>query len=231
MKTENELTAVVTIQAWWRGEQTRAKIHKLAKKLLKRKYSIRELIETEEKYIRDLSMVISDFKGNLLNKKIITQEQAQQLFCNIDEIRQLNELFFANIFSQAEQYSHHKIIFAKVEKEIPFFKIYFEYFNNYSKANALVDSLTQHNAEFKMFLTETRANPKYHLLTLKDFLIKPVQRLPKYVLLMREIKKLTPLEHPDLQNIEKVLLTFEQVNHSNNNKLNQVLNIHKVNEI
>lgn len=59
------------IQAWWRGEMTRNKMRKIVKNLTKRKYIIRELVETEEKYIRDLSVVISDFKGNLVKKKII----------------------------------------------------------------------------------------------------------------------------------------------------------------
>jgi hypothetical protein len=84
---------------------------------------------------------------------------------------------------------------------------------------------------FANFLDEARLNPSHKLLTLKDFLIKPVQRLPKYVLIMKEIKKRTPTDHPDYLNICRVLKLFEEVNHSNNEKLNRVLNNYKINEI
>jgi hypothetical protein len=117
MKADHDVYQnAVKLQAWWRGELTRNKIRKLLKNLTKRKYLIRELVDTEEKYIRDLSVVISDFKGNLIKRKIITPEQSQILFSNIDEIRRLNELFFATIFEQVEHYSHYKIIFADVQK-------------------------------------------------------------------------------------------------------------------
>jgi hypothetical protein len=45
---------------------------------------------------------------------------------------------------------------------------------------------------------------------------------------MKEIKRYTPCDHPDMKNIDKVLKTFEEVNNSNNEKLNQVLNRYKV---
>lgn len=116
MKADDDVSQkALKLQAWWRGEFTRNKIRKLVKNLTKRRYLIRELVDTEERYIRDLSVVISDFKGNLLKRKIITPEQSQVLFSNIDEIRRLNELFFATIFSQVEHYSHYKIIFANVQ--------------------------------------------------------------------------------------------------------------------
>ena len=59
--------------------------------------------------------------------------------------------------------------------------------------------------ELTFFLDQLRTNPKYMQLTLKDYLIKPVQRLPKYVLIMKEIKKYTPSDHPDLGNIVAAL--------------------------
>ena len=79
----------------------------------------------------------------MLKQQLISPEQAVILFANIDQIRQLNELFFATIFNQVEHYSHYKIIFDELEKEIHFFKMYFEYFNNYPQSNALLDQLLE----------------------------------------------------------------------------------------
>lgn len=115
-----------------------------------------------------------------------------------------------------------------MEKEVHFFKMYFEYLNNYTNSSTLIDALMERK-HFANFLDETRLNPSHKLLTIKDFLIKPVQRLPKYVLIMKEIKKRTPSDHPDYSNICRVLRLFEEVNQSNNEKLNRVLNNYKIN--
>lgn len=63
--------------------------------------------------------------------------------------------------------------------------------------------------DFEDFINKARLNPYHKLLSLKDYLIKPVQRLPKYVLIMKEVKKRTPSDHPDYENIEKALRLFE----------------------
>jgi hypothetical protein len=103
---------------------------------------------------------------------------------NVDQIRRLNELFFATIFEEARNYWHYQKTFEKVEKEIHFFKLYFEYFNHFSQSSATIDRLMEKTA-IADFINEARLNPSHKLLTLKDYLIKPVQRLPKYVLIMK----------------------------------------------
>jgi hypothetical protein len=45
--------------------------------------------------------------------------------------------------------------------------------------------LKKSNAKFKTFVANIRKNPQYGFLDLEDFVVKPVQRLPKYVLLMK----------------------------------------------
>lgn len=70
--------------------QTRERVKKTVKDLFTRKMIIKELLDTEENYIRDLSIVISDFQTPLLNKKIISREESQAIFMNVDQIRRLN---------------------------------------------------------------------------------------------------------------------------------------------
>ena len=47
-------------------------------------------------------------------------------------------------------------------------------------------------------------------------LIKPVQRLPKYELIFKELLKKTFKEHPDYENIVVALKEFQKVNYENN---------------
>lgn len=62
--------------------------------------------------------------------------------------------------------------------------MYFDYFNNYTTSSNAVDKLIEKKT-FANFIDEARLNPNHRLLSLKDYLIKPVQRLPKYVLIMK----------------------------------------------
>lgn len=60
------------------------------KKLITRKYVIEQLIDSQENYISDLGLIVSDFKMKLKSSGILSQECIIILFSNIDEIRRLH---------------------------------------------------------------------------------------------------------------------------------------------
>jgi hypothetical protein len=57
-------------------------------------------------------------------------------------------------------------------------------------------------------VNEIGKNHLYNFLSLDDYMVKPVQRLPKYVLLLKELIKNTHPTHPDYQNVRKALDKF-----------------------
>lgn len=58
----------------------------------------------------------------------------------------------------------------------------------------LLKNLKETNVKFKQFLLSIKKNiSQYNNLDLEDYLIKPVQRLPKYVLLLKLLLKKTPI--------------------------------------
>jgi len=46
---------------------------------------------------------------------------------------------------------------------------------------------------------------------LPSFLIAPVQRIPRYVLLLEEVRKFTKLDHPDRKNIEDAIAGIKKI--------------------
>ena len=80
---------------------------------------------------------------HLINQKIITISDAYTLFCNVDAIRRLNEDFFTILHNHFAQYSHYKVIFEDVKKQTYFFKIYFEYLNNFTVSMAKIKVLKE----------------------------------------------------------------------------------------
>ena len=54
---------------------------------------------------------------------------------------------------------------------------------------------------------------------LQSYLVKPVQRLPRYVLLFKDLLRHTDKSHPDYQNIEESLKQFLKINEDNNKQI------------
>lgn len=48
-------------------------------------------------------------------------------------------------------------------------------------------------------------------MTLTDLLITPIQRIPRYSLLLKELNKKTPSTHPDHQDLCKAIQLFDEL--------------------
>lgn len=126
-----------------------------------------------------------------LSSGILNKEECRQIFSNVDEIRKLHEDFFTTLYNHYIAYKPYLVIFADILKIILFFRIYVEYLNNFPIACELIEELKGNNPAFKLFLREISHSEKYRFLGIEDYLVKPVQRLPKYILLLKEVLKNT----------------------------------------
>eukprot|EP00479_Gromia_sphaerica_P000695 TRINITY_DN10852_c0_g1_i1.p1 TRINITY_DN10852_c0_g1~~TRINITY_DN10852_c0_g1_i1.p1 ORF type:complete len:170 (+),score=25.72 TRINITY_DN10852_c0_g1_i1:427-936(+) len=76
-------------------------------------------------------------------------------------------------------------------------KIYMSYVNGYDMCLKTLTDLKK-SSEFQKFLTESKTD-------LTQYLITPVQRIPRYALLLTAVKKHTEKDHPDQAVIEQAL--------------------------
>jgi hypothetical protein len=103
----------------------------------------------------------------------------------------------------------------------PFFKMYTQYVNNFEHAMGQVELLkksvrfvrrlrvvcacecacTQH-PRFASYLSDMQKQPTSNGLDLMAFLITPVQRIPRYELLVKEVLKHTPNTHVDFMPLQ-----------------------------
>lgn len=67
-----------------------------------------------------------------------------------------------------------------------------QYVNNYDLAVRTISAELRGNARFKTYYDEMRDTPECKRNDLKAFLIQPVQRIPRYELLLRELIRKTP---------------------------------------
>ncbi|KAL0483141.1 hypothetical protein AKO1_014817 [Acrasis kona] len=78
----------------------------------------------------------------------------------------------------------------------PFFKTYTRYCNNYDKAVAQLKK-SRENQEFKSLVATMDKDTRTTKLGLSSYLILPIQRIPRYQLLLRDLIHHTEPYHPD----------------------------------
>jgi hypothetical protein len=82
--------------------------------------------------------------------------------------------------------------------------VYTEFVNNFDKSNAALGRCLQKVAKFKEHERNVVVK-KTGKLDYATLLIMPVQRLPRYVLLLKDLKRKTKDEHPDFQDLKTAI--------------------------
>jgi len=185
---------------------------------------IQEIIETERLYVNDLVLIQDVFYQPLKEKGIISEEEQRTLFANLLSLIPLNQQKVMLPLEQRLEYTTSNQIpiwnlttgdiFVELSEHL---KEYTDYCSNQPNSLALLEKLTLENNDFEKFTTDVMNNEtKCRGLSMLSFIIKPVQRLCKYPLLLRELIKMTDPndeEYKKLQTaITKVNVTVEFVN-------------------
>uniref|UniRef100_A0A672KPH0 TIAM Rac1 associated GEF 1 n=1 Tax=Sinocyclocheilus grahami TaxID=75366 RepID=A0A672KPH0_SINGR len=161
-----------------------------------------ELVETERTYVKDLNYLIGRYLTPLQKESFLTQDELDVLFGNLPEMLEFQVEFLKTLedgtrlvpdlekLERVEEFK--KILFSLGGSFLYYadrFKIYSAFCASHTKVpKVLVKAKT--DTAFKAFLDER--NPKQqHSSTLESYLIKPIQRVLKYPLLLRELHSLT----------------------------------------
>lgn len=229
---EEFLRVLIKIQSRFRVKKFQKIYKMMKKKLVQRKYIIEELIKTEGNFKNSLFSVIEKVILPLKEEKILTKDEEVIIFSNLESIANFSKTFHISIYETYNyNYENSKTKFAgKVLGLLPFFKLYFEYCHNFSESMNVLGQIRKNNEKFADLLKNIEFSPEFDFQDLDSQLIKPIQRLPKYVLLFKDLLKNTELHHPDYQNIEKALKQFQSLNNENDKKILQKVKIFELQE-
>ncbi|KAJ8331299.1 hypothetical protein QVD99_001585 [Batrachochytrium dendrobatidis] len=162
----------------------------LPKPELMRLSALYELIETEADYCRDLMTMINFHRAQLRESKIVSEQDSTALFSNIDQLLLANQGLLAKLKARRDLNPIVQEIGDVIADSANALKVYSIYAANYPAAMKLAYSL-QGRPEVKEMMQKWMNNPEVRGLSLESFLIKPVQRICKYPLLLRELEKHT----------------------------------------
>ena len=159
-----------------------------------RQKAIDEIINSEKSYLKQLEIVDEFFMKPLQENGILANQTYAGIFGDILGIRQVNKELLL-----AMETSTDKI--GKVFLDLaPYLKFYSTYANDFKTATSLVEEQLFRNKPFKAFMERQETRPEV-CKKLNALLITPVQRIPRYKLLLDDIIKNTPRYHPDKENL------------------------------
>ena len=218
--------AAIKIQSFIRIQKAKKLRNNLAARRAFRKNLIKELLRTEEHFVADLTLLIENCYEPLHDAvkseaPILTQEEVERIFCNLIEIRDTGQKFFGVLNAAIDPGDPYCKIGHFFTTHSADFKVFYPYTANYELAQKALESLRQKKPAFDKFLEDIEFTEKLKFMDIFSFLIKPIQRLTKYPLLLENLVKYTEPEHPDYQGLKEALLLTQKLNQENNTYIEQ----------
>ncbi|KAI9343518.1 hypothetical protein BDR26DRAFT_858236 [Obelidium mucronatum] len=183
----------------------------LPKQELMRLSVVYELIETEADYVRDLGIMINFHQEELLASKFLDEITISTIFSNVEDLISANNGLLAKLNAKREENPIiEQIADVFLESNDIWVEAYTVYCSNYPLAMKIVTKLMADD-KFKQLMQQLTTSPTSRGLSLESFLIKPVQRICKYPLLLRELLKHTVKTSIDYPELEKALENMESL--------------------
>ncbi|KAM6973611.1 rho guanine nucleotide exchange factor TIAM2 isoform 2-T2 [Aplochiton taeniatus] len=183
---------------------------------------IQELVDTEKSYVKDLTCLFEIYLKPLQNETFLTLDEMESLFGSLPEMLDFQRVFLQTLeeriaaspdFSTLETPGQFKKLLFSLGGSFLYyadhFKLYSGFCANHIKVQKVLERAKTDRA-FKEFL-EARNPTKQHSSTLESYLIKPVQRVLKYPLLLRELVSLTDAESEEHYHLTEALKAMEKV--------------------
>ncbi|CAL8325717.1 unnamed protein product [Merluccius merluccius] len=170
--------------------------HDLTAKEIKRQEVIYELTQGERQLIEDLNLVKKVYYEPMLKLDIMTESELGQIFGTLDSLIPLHEDFLIRLEKLRGSEKTVGEVGPTLLNWFPCLDAYITYCCNQVEAKALLDQ-KKHEKGVERFLLLCQESPFSRKLDLWNFLDLPRSRLVKYPLLLKEIMKCTPPDHPD----------------------------------
>ncbi|XP_041351400.1 intersectin-1-like isoform X2 [Gigantopelta aegis] len=175
---------------------------------------IQELISTEERYMADMSITSEAFKEPLKQSKALSEEEVQQIFVNWNDLIICNMKLLNALKVRKTMAGNGKPIHGVGDilcENLPHLTPYVRFCSCQLSAAALLQHKSVNCPEFLEVHRQCMQDPRTKNMPLSSFLLKPMQRITKYPLMLKEILKYTSADHPDRQNLVDALAKAEEL--------------------
>ncbi|XP_032535950.1 intersectin-1 isoform X3 [Chiroxiphia lanceolata] len=180
----------------------------------KRQGYIHELIVTEENYVTDLQLVTEIFQKPLLESELLTEKEVAMIFVNWKELIMCNIKLLKALRVRKKMSGEKmpvKMIGDILTAQLPHMQPYIRFCSCQLNGAALIQQKTDEVPEFKEFVKRLAMDPRCKGMPLSSFLLKPMQRVTRYPLIIKNIIENTPENHPDHSHLKHALEKAEEL--------------------
>eukprot|EP01119_Soliformovum_irregulare_P020718 TRINITY_DN6765_c0_g1_i1.p1 TRINITY_DN6765_c0_g1~~TRINITY_DN6765_c0_g1_i1.p1 ORF type:complete len:1125 (-),score=348.96 TRINITY_DN6765_c0_g1_i1:27-3344(-) len=222
---KNRVTkGVIGLQAFARGKIMVRRYEKRITDHAYRTRVVQEILSSEVIYCRNLIVMNECYYKPLLDavangRQFIKPENLKILFPDsIQVIINFNKQFLESLEPRIISWTSFQCIGDIFLRFASFMKCYTQYIKDCTSALDMFKKTKAGNKDFAKFLWECKENPETMSLELDSFLILPVQRMPRYALLLQDLVKHTWKDHQDFRDLTVALQSINQVSNYINEK-------------
>ncbi|CAI5664863.1 FYVE, RhoGEF and PH domain-containing protein 4a isoform X1 [Oreochromis niloticus] len=194
-----------------------------------------ELLHTEKAYVARLNLLDQEFCAKLMeeaNKGTFPVDIVKNIFSNISSIHAFHSQFLLpDLEKRMGEWDSKPRIGDILQKLTPFLKMYAEYVKNFDKAMELLKQWTDRSPQFKAIIQEIQSQEVCGCLTLQHHMLEPVQRVPRYEMLLKDYLKKLPQDDPDRRDAERSLEIIGTAATHSNSAIRKSENLKKLLEI
>uniref|UniRef100_A0A8C9MMB1 Intersectin-1 n=1 Tax=Serinus canaria TaxID=9135 RepID=A0A8C9MMB1_SERCA len=180
----------------------------------KRQGYIHELIVTEENYVNDLQLVTEIFQKPLMESELVTEKEVAMIFVNWKELIMCNIKLLKALRVRKKMSGEKmpvKMIGDILTAQLPHMQPYIRFCSCQLNGAALIQQKTDEVPDFKDFVKRLAMDPRCKGMPLSSFLLKPMQRVTRYPLIIKNILENTPENHPDHSHLKQALEKAEEL--------------------
>ncbi|XP_022240756.1 FYVE, RhoGEF and PH domain-containing protein 1-like isoform X2 [Limulus polyphemus] len=180
-----------------------------------------ELMTTERTYVSILHLLdqVFAFRVDQENRahSMFPQEVVTQMFSNLKSLYKLHHDFLLpQLEERLENWETESKIGDIMKNFAPFLKMYTEFVKNYDNSMNLINLWCNKHPRFAQIMDDIHKMKECGNLTLQHHLLTPVQRVPRYQLLLKDYLKKLPEDSADRADTEKALeLVSTAATHAN----------------
>uniref|UniRef100_A0A4X2K913 FYVE, RhoGEF and PH domain containing 4 n=1 Tax=Vombatus ursinus TaxID=29139 RepID=A0A4X2K913_VOMUR len=206
-------------------ETDEQKLHKIAT----------ELLLTERAYVNRLDLLDKIFYCRLLeeaNRGSFPAEMVNKIFSNISSINAFHSKFLLpELEKRMQEWETTPRIGDILQKLAPFLKMYGEYVKGFDNATELVKTMTERIPQFKSVIEEIQKQKICGSLTLQHHMLEPVQRIPRYEMLLKDYLRKLPPDSLDWNDAKKSLEIISTAASHSNSAIRKMENLKKLLEV
>ncbi|XP_042298347.1 active breakpoint cluster region-related protein isoform X2 [Sceloporus undulatus] len=189
--------------------------HDAGKGVDMRRVVLKDFLANEEMYINQLEALLLPMKPlkatATTSQPVLTLQQIETIFYKIQDIYEIHKEFYDSLWPQVQDWDSSVVLGHLFQKLASQLGVYKAFVDNYKIALETAEKCSQSNNQFQKISEELKVKgPKdskesHTSVTMEALLYKPINRVTRSTLVLHDLLKHTPSDHPDYPLLQDAL--------------------------